>query len=98
MASYFRRSVKDFSKIASPLYNLTKKETKFVWDEKCDEAFGSLRDGLIQAPILKFPDFNKIFTLHTDASLEGLGFFLMQPDEDNIPHPIGFGGGESKST
>ena len=69
-----------------------KKETKFVWDEKCDEAFRCPRDGLTKAPILKFLDFNKKFTLHTDASLEGLGLYLTQADENNIPHLIGFGG------
>ena len=92
LCSYFRRSVKDFSKIASPLYNLTKKDVKFVWDDKCAEAFHTLKNGLIKAPVLKFPDFDKEFILHSDGCLTGIGFFLTQVDENNIPHPIGFGG------
>jgi hypothetical protein len=47
--------VKDFSKIAKPLFNLTKKEKKFIWEEGTEAAFQELKNRLISAPILAFP-------------------------------------------
>ena len=92
LVSYFRRSVKDFSKIANPLYSLTKADTKFTWDDKCQGAFETLRNKLLDSPTLKFPDFENEFSLHSDASVCGLGFFLTQMDENGVPAPVGFGG------
>jgi len=43
LAGYYRRFVKDFSKIASPLTNLLKKANKFEWTERCEKAFQELR-------------------------------------------------------
>ncbi|XP_074306451.1 uncharacterized protein LOC141641698 [Silene latifolia] len=52
LAGYYRRFVKDFSKITQPLTNLIRKSTKFVWNEKCEEAFYELKNRLTSAPIL----------------------------------------------
>ena len=78
LAGYYRRFIKDFSKIAKPLYDLTKKNTKFVWGEKQEEAFETLKQKLCEALILQFPDFNKKFTLTTDASDYAVGAVLSQ--------------------
>ena len=56
LAGYYRRFIQDFSKIASPLTNLTRKTVKFVWSEKCDESFMELKKWLSQAPVLALPD------------------------------------------
>ncbi|XP_070029824.1 uncharacterized mitochondrial protein AtMg00860-like [Nicotiana sylvestris] len=60
LAGYYRRFVKDFSIIASPLTKLLGKDTKFVWDDKCQESFKKLKSLLTKAPILSFPAKGKI--------------------------------------
>ncbi|KAI3762282.1 hypothetical protein L1987_52707 [Smallanthus sonchifolius] len=56
LAGYYRRFIQDFSKIATPLTKLTKKETKFVWGVKQDNAFQKLKEKLTQAPVLSLPE------------------------------------------
>jgi hypothetical protein len=69
LASYYWKFVKDLSKIAKPLFNLTKKEKKFIWEEGTEAAFQELKNRLISAPILAFPQANgSEFILDTDAS------------------------------
>ena len=92
LASYYRRFVKDFSKIASPLYSLTSKESPFQWTLECQRAFESLKRLLATAPILAYPQFGEkcMFVLETDASHEGLGAVLSQRQEDGHLHPIAY--------
>ena len=78
MAGYYRRFIENFSKIAVPLTNLTKKTVPFVWCSKCQEAFDVLKKKLTTAPVLIIPDLDKRFLVYTDASLLGLGGVLMQ--------------------
>ena len=75
---YYRRFVKDYAKIASPLHGLTKKKTKFIWNNECQEAFDILKDRLVSAPILAYPDFTKEMKLHCDASRVAIGGVLNQ--------------------
>ena len=58
LASYYRRFIKDFAKIAVPLHRLTEKNKPFVWSESCLEAFNELKRELTNHPILAYPDFN----------------------------------------
>ena len=85
--SYYRRYIKDFSKIASPLIELTKKNVKFSWDERCESAFQTLKNALINPPILVYPDVNKQFILQTDASNKAIGAVLLQ-EHDGVEKPI----------
>lgn len=78
LAGYYRKFIKNFSKIAKPLTDLIKKDTPFHWTEKQQIAFETLKDKLCTAPILQYPDFDKTFTLTTDASNDGLGAILSQ--------------------
>ncbi|KAL8119480.1 hypothetical protein AgCh_016850 [Apium graveolens] len=80
LAGYYRRFVKDFSKIASPLIKLTRKNEKFVWTEKCEGSFQELKRRLVTAPVLALPDETGNFIFYSDASLKGLGCVLMQHD------------------
>ena len=80
--SYYRKFVKDFSKIAKPLLDLLKKDAPFSWKEKQQTAFDYLKKKLIEAPILQYPDFNKPFVLFTDASGDGIGAVLSQLNDD----------------
>ena len=78
LAGYYRRLVKDFSKLAMPLTQLTKKAQKFEWTEKCEESFQELKQRLVTAPVLTLPDNQGNFEIFSDASLKGLGCVLMQ--------------------
>jgi len=70
--------VKDFSTIAAPLNELTKKGVPFSWGTRQENAFDMLKDKLTHAPLLQLPDFNKTFELECDASGIGLGGVLLQ--------------------
>ncbi|WVZ58037.1 hypothetical protein U9M48_008349 [Paspalum notatum var. saurae] len=78
LAGYYRRFIKDFSKIAKPMTALTQKNAKFVWSPKCEEAFQTLKKLLTSAPVLAQLDITKPFDVYCDASGSGLGCVLMQ--------------------
>lgn len=78
LAGYYRRFIQDFSKIATPLTELTKKNKEFKWTEWQEEAFNTLRKKLCQAPILSLPEGTNDFVVYSDASLSGLDCVLMQ--------------------
>ena len=88
LASYYRRFVPAFARVAGPLHALTKKDVEFVWSQACEEAFRKLKELLTTAPILRFPNFNEPFILETDATGSGLGAVLAQPQPDGTVHPI----------
>ncbi len=81
LASYYRRFVRDFATIASPLHQLTNKGRRFGWSEDCAAAFRQLKAALIDAPVLAYPDPNKPFLVDTDASNVGVGAVLSQRGE-----------------
>ena len=70
---YYRKFIKDYSKIAAPLTELTKKGRRFKWTESCQDAFDCLKSKLTSAPVLAFPDYNRQFILHCDASNVAIG-------------------------
>ena len=89
-ASYYRRFVRGFSRVAQPLHALTRKGVVFAWTQQCQEAFDALRSLLVEAPILIHPDFDKPFVLETNASAQGLGAVLSQVQDDKRLHPIAY--------
>ena len=78
LAGYYRRFIPDFSRIAKPMTELLRKDVKFKWNAKCNEAFHTLRAHLTTAPVLAQPDNNKPYDVYCDASGTGLGCVLMQ--------------------
>jgi hypothetical protein len=79
LASYYRKFIKNFVKIAAPLTNFLKKSTvTYKWEGTCDEAFETLKGILMKAPMLKLSDFDKDFEIHSDASDFAIGGILMQ--------------------
>ena len=78
LAGYYRRYVKGFAAIASPLHALTRKDAVFHWSAECQAAFDRLKHLLTTSPITAFPDFSQAFRLYTDASTTGLGAILAQ--------------------
>ena len=75
--NFYKKFVKGYSKVCAPLFNL-QKDKPFLWNESCQEAFDTLKNALINAPILAYPDMNRPFTLSCDASRSGLGYILGQ--------------------
>ena len=86
-AGFYRRFIKDFSKIAKPLSNLTMKDAEFIFDGKCVEAFNTLRNALISALILQPPDWDHPFEIMCDASDYTVGAVLGQR-KDKKPYAI----------
>ncbi|KAK2905712.1 hypothetical protein Q8A73_009655 [Channa argus] len=81
LASYYRRFVKDFATIASPLHRVTEKGRRFEWSEACSVAFQQLKTALSEAPVLAYPDPQQPFVVDTDASEVGIGAVLSQGGE-----------------
>ena len=77
-AGFYRRFIKDFSKISRPLTNLLQKDIPFVFDDDCVEAFQILKKALISAPIVQPPDWNLPFEIMCDASDFAVGAILGQ--------------------
>jgi hypothetical protein len=84
---FYRYFILNFSKIARPLLNLTKKATSWNWDEDCNRAFETLKTLVCERPVLTQPDYTKRFILHTDASAYGVGAVLLQEGELNPSKP-----------
>lgn len=79
LAAYYRRFIKDFAKIAKCLHILTGKNQEWNWTHECDAAFETLKQKLISAPILGYPDVTAgDFILDTDASNDAIGAVLSQ--------------------
>ncbi|KAK7376291.1 hypothetical protein VNO78_34755 [Psophocarpus tetragonolobus] len=75
---FYRRFVKDFSTLASPLNELVKKDVPFIWGEAQGKAFNVLKEKPTNAPILALPNFEQTFELECDASGLGIGVVLLQ--------------------
>ena len=89
VASYYRRFVPEFARIAGPLNQLTRKGVQFTWSPEAENAFCHLKQHLCQTPIMAYPNFEKTFTLKTDASDTALGAVLCQID-DEIERPVAY--------
>jgi hypothetical protein len=66
LCNYYKIYVQNFSTIAHPLYALLKKDVAWTWSDEIQEAFNTLKEKLSKFPILRRPNFNKVFILHTD--------------------------------
>lgn len=85
LAGYYQRFMRQFGVLARPLFNLLKKGPPFVWTDNTEQSFQVLKQGLISAPVLALPNFQKPFTVETDACDVGIGAILQQDG-----HPIAF--------
>ncbi|RVW87282.1 Retrovirus-related Pol polyprotein from transposon 17.6 [Vitis vinifera] len=84
-AGFYRRFIKDFSKISKPLCELLVKDAKFVWDEKCQRSFEELKQFLTTAPIVRAPNWKLPFEVMCDSSDLAMGAVLGQR-EDGKPY------------
>jgi hypothetical protein len=90
MAGYYRKFCPNFSTIANPLTCLLKKNSQFIWNETCQQAFEQIKSILIVSPVLASPNFEKEFSMQIDASDVGCGAVLLQEDENCIYHPVAY--------
>ena len=80
-AGFYRRFIRDFSKVARPLCRLLEKVTKFKFDESCQRSFEEIKSRLVEGPILAKPDWNKEIEIMCDASDYAMGAVLGQRTE-----------------
>lgn len=90
MAGFYRRYVRNFSHIASPLTELLKKQRVYNWDQQCQTAFESPKAVLMSHPILRAPDFYKTFTLAVNACAVSVGAVLLQKDDNGVDRPVAY--------
>lgn len=84
LTGYYRRFISRYAQIASPLTELLKKGG-FVWGDTAEEAFELLKEALVSAPVLAYPDFSLPFIVETDACNIGVGAVLAQ-----LEHPVAY--------
>lgn len=86
--NYYRKFIKNFAQIAQPLNNMSRKGKVFEWTEDCQKSFETLRELLINSPILQYPDFSESnnFILRTDASGYSVGSVLSNGDDRPVAY------------
>ena len=89
-ANFYRRFIKDFSKLARPLHDLMKKDVPFTWSTAQQTAFDALKDTFIKDPILATWDPERPTWLEVDASGYATGGVLSQKLDDRLWHPIAY--------
>ena len=83
IVQYYRDLWSRLSEICAPLTELTRgsKKGTVTWDDRCENAFITMKRLIAKENLLAYPDFNKKFTIHTDASDFQLGAVIMQEDK-----------------
>ena len=89
LVGYYRKFIKGFAKVAKPLTLLTRQQVKFEWMPEHQTAFEHLKNTIVQAPILHYPNPNKTYIVYTDASDDACGAQLSQ-EHDGTEFPIAF--------
>ena len=89
LVGYYRKFIRNFAKIAKPLTMLTCMDVKFEWKDTHQDAFMKLKEAIIQAPILRYPDTTKHYIVYTDASDDACRVQLSQI-HDKTKFPVAF--------
>ena len=92
MFGFFRSYIPDFSTLAKPLTDLTRKNepANVLWTEAHQRAFDELKDRLYRAPCLSTPDMNKPWFLQCDPSGGGVGACIGQYDNEGRERPVAY--------
>lgn len=89
-ANFYRRFILGFGRIAFPLTELTKKDRPFVWTDKCQEAFETLKKAFCSNPVLVHFDPERETWVEVDASDYVVAGVLSQKDQDGVLHPVAY--------
>jgi hypothetical protein len=89
-ANFYRRFIKNFAKLARPLNNLTRKDTRWIWEVPQRQAFQTLKESFSQEPILTIWQPDRPTRLEVDASGYATGGVLLQKLDDDRWHPVAF--------
>ena len=96
LCNYYCKFIKDYAKIAKPLYKLIsgenskKKSNEIEWTSECRFAFDLLKKLCTEAPVLTYADYTMTFKVHMDGSEEGLGTVLYQDQDDETTRVIAY--------
>jgi len=90
LASYYKRFVKDFAKIARPLHEMTRKENKWSWEERQQKVFEELKKRFMTEPVLVTSDLDKEMRVEADASDFATGEVLSMKCEDEKWRPVAY--------
>ena len=90
LASYYRRFVQDFAKIAAPLIKKTQKDASLEWNQEAQDSYDALKKSLTTAPVLNYLNLANLFIVTTDASALRLRAMLFQIREDSKEHVIAY--------
>ncbi len=88
LCNYYMIYVPEFNIIVHFFNALLKKYVVWTWSEQVNEAFNTVKEKLLEFPILKRPDFSKVFILRNDLSAFGIGVILSQLDEEGKEYVI----------
>jgi len=88
-ANFYRRFIEDYSRVARPLTELTKKSGKWVWNLEVEKEFEDLKKRFTTAPILAYFDPRRVMIIKMDASDVAIGALLSHRDEEGKVHPVG---------
>jgi len=87
---YYRKFIKCYDQITTPMEKLLKKYVMFCWNEECQKSLDVLKEKMVIVPILVFSDCKKEFHVHVDATCIALGAVLTWAGEGDLDHPITF--------
>jgi len=91
MFNYSKKYLKDYSKNTYHMCQLLKKDTEFKWSPECQKELEYLKNCLASDPILEPIDLNRDIVMSCDASIYGIGFVIMQADNDGMLHAVRYG-------
>ena len=98
MAGYYRQCIRGYAQIAQPLTELTKKRSRFAWNDQCQAAFVSLKQALTSDAIVRYPRIDLPYKLYTDASDLCVGAILCQTHEDGVEYVVQYVSHQLSST
>ncbi len=90
MAGFYRKHIDNFSHLAAPLTDLTRKNQRFRWAVDCQRAFEDLKNKLVTSPILVKANLSRQFILETDASQQNVAAVLLQYDDEGLLRAISY--------
>src|SRR5690554_5749813 len=90
ITSYYRKFIRNYARVAEPLYLHTKKNVLLKWNDESQQVFEELKHRLTEAPVLRYPDYTKPFSIETDASDFAIGAILSQKDEKGREYAVVF--------